>query len=248
VTPGSGMSAPPGGALGGLPARRNFYGRRHGKALKPSQRRHLAETLPRYALGGVSPVENPERRGLAREAIFGDGRPLWLEIGFGAGEHLVAQAAAHPNVGLIGCEPFVNGVAACLAKLEAAGMRNVRILKGDARDLIELLSDGALDRVFLLYPDPWPKKKHRRRRFATAENLGALARAMAPGAELRLATDISDYAEMAAEEAALAGGLEPVIAAGPDWHRAWPDWSPTRYEMKALAAGRRPHYLTFRRR
>ncbi len=120
---------------------------------------------------------------LAPQALFPDGRPLWLEIGFGAGEHLVHQAATHPNVGLIGCEPFINGVAMALGGIAAAGVRNVRLHPGDARDLIELLPEASLARVFLLYPDPWPKARHHRRRFASPENLALLARAMAPGSE-----------------------------------------------------------------
>ena len=220
------------------PVWRNFYGRRHGKKLKPSQRRWLEERLPLVRLAGVAPEENPERTPLAPAAIFGDARPIWLEIGFGAGEHLAAQAAAHPEVGYIGCEPFVNGVAAALGKL--GGLGNVRIHPGDARDLVELLPDGALARVFLLYPDPWPKARHARRRFAGTENLAMLARVMAAGAELRIATDIADYAEHAREAVAATPGL----ALAGDGGEPWEDWPGTRYEAKALVAGRRPVYLT----
>ena len=126
----------PGGAAGR--PRRKLYGRRHGKRLKPSQERLLAGLLPSLRLPGVEPAENPARAPLDVAALFGD-RPLWLEVGFGGGEHLVAQAAAHPEVGLIGCEPFVNGVAKALAGIAAAGVGNVRLHPGDARDLIELL-------------------------------------------------------------------------------------------------------------
>lgn len=223
---------------GGRPVWRNFYGRRHGKKLKPSQRHWLEERLPLMRLAGVAPEENPERAPLAPAAIFGDARPLWLEIGFGAGEHLAAQAAAHPEVGIVGCEPFVNGVAAALGKL--GGVANVRIHPGDARDLVEILPDGALARVFLLYPDPWPKARHARRRFAGTENLTMLARVMAPGAELRIATDIADYAGYARDAVAATAGLS---LAG-DRADAWEGWPGTRYEAKALAAGRRPQYLT----
>jgi len=227
---------------------RNFYGRRHGKALRPSQKRHLVETLPRYRLAGVDPDENPMRLPLDPTALFGEARPLWLEIGIGAGEHLLVQAQAHPEVGLIGCEPYVNGVATSLAKLDQAGVTNVRLHPGDARDLIELLPARTLSRVFLLYPDPWPKARHRRRRFAIAENLGPLAQTMVPGAELRVATDIADYAEHAVEEAATVPELEPLVTAPPSSTVPWHGWPSTRYEVKALAAGRRPHYLTWRRR
>jgi tRNA (guanine-N7-)-methyltransferase len=233
-TPDSGAARP----------RRNLYGRRHGKKLKPSQRRLLEELLPRLRIPGVAPAENPGRAILERETLFPDGRPIWLEIGFGAGEHLAHQAAAHPTVGLIGCEAFINGVAMALGRIAAAGLTNVRLHPGDARDLIEILPDGALDRVFLLYPDPWPKARHQRRRFASPDNLAALARVMLPGAELRLATDIADYARHALE--AVAGAPEIELDAVAD--TPWAGWPGTRYEAKALAAGRQPQYLTFRHR
>ena len=222
-----------------LPAWRNLYGRRHGKPLKPNQKRHLEALLPVLAIPGVV-------RGAPQlKAIFPDGRPVWLEIGFGAGEHLVHTATEHPDIGLIGCEPFVNGVAMALGKIAAADVSNVRLHPGDARDLIELLPEGSIGRVFLLYPDPWPKARHQRRRFASPENLALLARVMVPGAELRLATDIPDYVEHAL--AALEEAPDFALVPGREMHVAWPDWPGTRFERKALAAGRRPHYLSFRR-
>jgi tRNA (guanine-N7-)-methyltransferase len=232
------MSGPEAGAA---PPRRNLYGRRHGKKLKPSQRRLLDELLPRLAIPGVSPDENPARTPIG--PVFPDGRPLWLEVGFGGGEHLVHQAGGHPEVGLIGCEPFVNGVGMALVKIAAAGLTNVRLHPGDARDLLDVLPDAALARVFLLYPDPWPKARHHRRRFAGPENLAALRRVMAPGAELRLATDIPDYARHALDAVAASPGFTAASVAD----APWPGWPGTRYEAKALAAGRRPQYLTFRR-
>jgi tRNA (guanine-N7-)-methyltransferase len=221
--------------------RRKLYGRRHGKRLRPTQARLLEELLPRLQVAGVAPADNPDRVPLAPEALFGDARELWLEIGFGGGEHLVASAAAHPEVGLIGCEPFVNGVAMALGRIAAAGVGNVRLHQGDARDLIEVLPAGALARVFLLYPDPWPKTRHQRRRFASAENLATLARAMAPGAELRIATDMPFYVEHALAAVAAVPGLR---VAERDIAVPWPGWPGTRYEAKALTAGRRPNYLT----
>lgn len=223
--------------------RRNLYGRRHGKKLKPSQRRHLDEVLPRLRIPGVTPAENPDRRQLGGGVPFADGRRLWVEVGFGGGEHLVHQAVANPGVGVIGCEPFVNGVAMALGRVVAAGVENVRIHPGDARDLIEVLPAGSVDRVFLLYPDPWPKARHHRRRFAGTENMLALQRVMGPGAELRLATDIADYARYALEAVAATPGFETVTVTP----TAWPGWPGTRYEAKALAAGRAAQYLTFRR-
>jgi tRNA (guanine-N7-)-methyltransferase len=226
-----------GGAEAAAP-RRKVFGRRHGNKLRASQLRLMGELMPQLRVPGVSPAENPGRTPLL--PLWADGRPVWLEIGFGAGEHLVHQALAHPEVGLVGCEPFVNGVAMALGRIEAAGVGNVRIHDGDARDLIELLPAASLARVFLLYPDPWPKTRHRGRRFVSVENLGLLRRAMAPGAELRLATDIADYAEQARAAVAAAPGFEVVRDSGDPW----PDWPGTRYEAKALRAGRWPRYLT----
>jgi tRNA (guanine-N7-)-methyltransferase len=227
---------------------RNFYGRRRGKRLRPSQERSLAETLPQVRIKGVDPAENPAREPLPREAPFGDARPLWLEIGFGGGEHLAAQARLHGGIGLLGCEVFLNGVAMLLGKIERQGIANVRIHPGDARDLLDVLPAGSIGRVFLLYPDPWPKARHHGRRFVRRENLIPLARVMAPGAELRMATDIRDYAEHARDEVAAVPELASVVTAAPDWQVPWADWRPTRYEAKAIAVGRVPHYLTWRRR
>ncbi len=221
---------------------RNLYGRRHGKKLKPTQRRLLDDLLPRLRIPLVSPAENPARTPLDLPALFGRTAPVWLEIGFGGGEHLVAQAEANPAVGLIGCETYVNGVAMALRHLDEAGVPNVRLHPGDARDLIEVLPPASLARVFLLYPDPWPKARHHRRRFMNPDNLALLAPAMAAGAELRVATDIPDYADHAREAGHLAPGFHEVTD---DPARAWSDWPGTRYEAKALTAGRVPQYLTF---
>lgn len=215
---------------------RNFYGRRHGKTLRPSQKGYLAEDLGRLRLDLSTDVT-------ARFAP----RPLWLEVGFGGGEHLVHQAALHPEVGIIGCEPFVNGVAMLLGKIRAAGVENLAIHPGDVRDLFDVLPEASLARVFLNYPDPWPKKRHHRRRFVTPGYLAPLARAMQPGAILRVATDIPDYVRQTLEEVPKAGF--DWLAEGPaDWRAPWEDWLSTRYEQKALREGRVPHYLTFRRR
>ena len=224
---------------------RNFYGRRHSKTLRDSQRRLLAEDLARLAPGPVDRDANPGRRPLDLAALFG-GRPVWLEIGFGGGEHMVHQAKANPGVGLLGCEPFVNGVAMCLGQIREADVENVRIHPGDVRDLLDVLPPASLARAFLLYPDPWPKAKHHRRRAVTPEYLVPLARAMAPGAALRIATDIPDYVRQALEEVPRAG-FRWTAERPQDWRAPWPDWLPTRYERKALRERRRPHYLTFLR-
>ena len=225
------------------PPRRNFHGRRHGKALKPNQRQWLQEDLPRLAIPGVARDDNPDRRALDPAALFADGRPLWLEVGFGGGEHMVEQAAANPGAGLIGVEIYVNGVAMALGKIRAAGVENIRLHAGDVRDLMELLPAACIARAFLLYPDPWPKARHHRRRFVTPEYLGPLARILAPGAEFRVASDIPDYIRQTLEEVPPAGF---TLTSGPTG-TPWPDWPGTRYEAKALREGRAPAYLTFHR-
>lgn len=232
-----------GGASSPHQEKRNFYGRRHGKTLKPSQRAALDE-LGRYALPGVSSAENPERAPI--DLAWLEGRPLWLEIGFGGGEHMVHQAVANPEVAFIGCEPFINGVAMLLSKMGRAGVENIRIHPGDVRDLFDVLPANCVEKAFLLYPDPWPKARHHRRRAVTPEYLGPLHRALTPGAEFRIATDIPDYVRQALEEVPKAGFR--WTADGPhDWRAPWDDWLSTRYEQKALREGRVPHYLTFAR-
>jgi tRNA (guanine-N7-)-methyltransferase len=228
---------------------RNFYGRRHGKPLRPTQRRHLEELLPGLAVPGIRPSAPPEAPRIDPAALFpAPKQDLWLEIGFGGGEHLHHLALAHREIGFIGCEPFVNGVAMLLGKIARSDPGNIRIHPGDARDLVERLPEGALGRVFLLYPDPWPKTRHHKRRYANPENLAPLARAMRGGAELRLATDIADYADHAVAAVAETGCFEPVTIDEPARAEAWEGWPGTRYEAKALREGRRPHYLVWRRR
>ncbi|WP_323770641.1 tRNA (guanosine(46)-N7)-methyltransferase TrmB [Antarctobacter sp.] len=224
---------------------RNFYGRIRGKTLRPKQEEYLQEDLDKLSPGPVDWEENPERTPLDLKSVFGDA-PVWLEIGFGGGEHLVHQAVQNPGVGLIGAEPFINVVAMLLGKIRDAGVQNLRVYPGDARNLFDVLPDQSVSKAFLLYPDPWPKKKHHRRRFVTAEHLEPLHRVLKPGAEFRVATDIPDYVRQTLIEVPKAGF--EWLADGPaDWRDPWGDWHSTRYEQKALRAGRVPHYLTFRR-
>ena len=225
---------------------RNFYGRRHGKTLKESQRRYLEEDLAALSPGPVSWEDNPRRQPLDMAARFA-GKPVWLEIGFGGGEHMVHQAALHPEVEIIGCEPFINGVAMLLGKIRRAGVGNLAVHPGDVRDLFDVLPDASISRAFLLYPDPWPKKRHHRRRFVTPEHLEPLVRVMRPGAIFRVATDIPDYVRQTLQQVPR-HGFEWLAEGPEDWRRPWEDWLPTRYERKALREGRTPHYLTFRRR
>ncbi len=223
---------------------RNFYGRIRGKTLRDSQKAYMAD-LEDIGLDGVDWDVNPKRELLDLDALFG-GKPLWLEIGFGGGEHLVHQAVQNPDVELIGAEPYINGIAMLLGKIRAAGAKNIRVHPGDARDLMDVLPSGSVQKAFLLYPDPWPKKRHHRRRFVTREHLDPLYQVLAPGAELRIATDIQDYVRQAMEEAPKAGFLW-LAERATDWRGPWDDWLSTRYEQKALREGRVPTYLTFRK-
>ncbi|WP_299814411.1 tRNA (guanine(46)-N(7))-methyltransferase TrmB [uncultured Jannaschia sp.] len=224
---------------------RNFYGRLKGKHLKASQQAYLEEDLASYAPGPVSWEANPARQPLDLDVVFG-GREVWLEIGFGGGEHLVHQAARNPGIGLIGAEPYINGVAKLLGLLRQAEAGNVRIHPDDVRDLFDVLPPSSIARAFLLYPDPWPKARHHRRRFVTAEHLKPLAQVLKPGAIFRVATDIPDYVRQTLEEVPRHGFT--WLAEGPaDWREPWKDWTRTRYEAKAVREGRVPHYLTFRR-
>ncbi|ETA52865.1 tRNA (guanine(46)-N(7))-methyltransferase TrmB [Ponticoccus alexandrii] len=225
---------------------RNFYGRVKGKTLRPAQETYLDEDLAALSPGAVDWEVNPERVPLDLKARFGD-RPVWLEVGFGGGEHLVHQAAQNPDVAIIGCEPFINGVAMLLGKIRAAGVTNLAVYPGDARNLFDVLPRGSVAKAFLLYPDPWPKKKHHRRRFVTPEHLDPLAQVLAPGAEFRVATDIPDYVRQTLVEVPKAG-FDWLAERPGDWRAPWGDWLSTRYEQKAQREGRVPHYLTFRRR
>ncbi|MBB04725.1 MAG: tRNA (guanosine(46)-N7)-methyltransferase TrmB [Pseudooceanicola sp.] len=225
---------------------RNFYGRFKGKTLRPAQETYLEEDLAALSPGAVGWDENPERNPLDLNALFG-GRDLWVEIGFGGGEHLVHQAERNPGVGIIGAEPFINGVAMLLGKIRKAKVDNLRVHPGDVRDLFDVLPEASVSRAFLLYPDPWPKARHHRRRFVTPDHLEPLARVLKPGAIFRVATDIPDYVRQTLEQVPR-HGFDWLAERPADWREPWDDWLSTRYEQKALREDRTPHYLTFRRR
>lgn len=224
------------------PLRRNFYGRRHGKTLRRSQKSYLADDLGSLRPRNITLSENPARTPIELKSIFGDDRPIWLEIGFGGGEHMIHIAQSYPEIGIVGCEPFINGVAMLVGKIRAAAVRNISVHPGDVRDLMDVMPDGSIAKAFLNYPDPWPKMRHHRRRFVTPEHLLPLHRIMASGAEFRVVTDIPSYVRQTLTEVPQAGfELESLRA------EAWPDWLSTRYEQKALRAQRTPTYISFRR-
>jgi len=225
--------------------RRTLHGRRRGKKLRAGQVSLLATLLPRLAI--TLPAE-PAKIELAQ--LFGGTLPaggVWLEVGFGAGEHLVWQAERHPDAGLIGFEPYINGVAKCLAHIERAGVTNARLFTDDARFVMAALPDRSLARVFVLFPDPWPKARHHKRRFVERTNLDVLARLMKPGAELRLATDDPSYLPWLVEHACTHPDFEWLAERPSDWRVRPDDWPPTRYEQKMLA-GHKPVFLRIKRR
>lgn len=224
---------------------RNFYGRRHGKTLRPVQEKMLAELLPKLAPTGVAWAENPDREVVDFTSMVKGARAAWLEIGFGGGEHLVAMAKANPDKAIIGCEPFINGVAMCLYAHQTAGVANARIHAGDAREIFDVAADGAFERIFVNYPDPWPKTRHHKRRFIGHDNLPNLARICATGGRLHIATDIPDYVRHSIEALASFPEFQWTAERPADWREPWSDWPSTRYEQKALREGRTPHYLTF---
>ena len=214
----------------GLP-RFQFYGRRKGK---PLRRRHsdlMESLLPQVALDIADPLAN-------------SAAPRWLEIGFGGGEHLAHQAQLHPGVALTGAEAFLNGVAKLLAEIDERGLRNVRVHYGDARALLEALPDQSMERIYLLYPDPWPKERQKKRRFVSPAALGHFSRVLTDGGLFLFASDIPDYVNWTRDHVAAHGG----VAEEGDPSQPFADWTRTRYETKAIREGRAPAYLTFRKR
>jgi len=218
------------------------FGRRRGRKLSARQERLLSELLPKVA---VDP-SGPAPRDL--DGLFAPGTSaVWLEIGFGGAEHLIWQARTHPDVGLIGCEPFEDGVVKALTAIEDGGLGNVRLLGEDVRPLLRWLPARSLSKVFILFPDPWPKKRHQKRRLFSPDLLRLLARVLVPGAELRLATDIGDYARTALLALQGTADFRWTAEGSADWRVRPADWPGTRYEAKAGREGRCCYFLRFLR-
>jgi tRNA (guanine-N7-)-methyltransferase len=201
------------------------YGRIKSRSLKPRQARLMDDLLPRL----VVPTDPFDPRALKPGAAA-----VWLEAGFGAGEHLATQAAAHPDTLFLGAEPFVNGLGACLAHLDDAKLSNVRLQAGDVRALMALLPSSSIDRFYILFPDPWPKTRHRKRRLIQSDFIADAARVMKPGARLRFATDWADYADWTLARFLAAAEFRWTAERADDWRLPWPDHVTTRYEAKRL--------------
>ncbi len=222
---------------------RHFYGRRKGHPLTALQQARMTDVLPKLRPDVSKPAPQP------LTALFGGkAREVWLEIGFGAGEHLAWQATQNPDVGIIGAEPFVNGMAQLLARVEATGLGNVRLYDDEAQILLNWLPPASISRAFILFPDPWPKKRHHKRRIVSPKTIAALARVMKPGAELRVATDIADYVRTTLLAVTKNPDFLWPALVPDDWRVRAADWPPTRYEAKAVDAGRQCYYFRFQRR
>lgn len=237
----AGRAAGGGAEDDGVAPRLLFYGRRQGRKLRPGRQHLMDELLPRLS------IALPDAGGKIDPFGLFPSRPqlLWLEIGFGGGEHLAAQAARHPEIGFLGSEVFVNGIATLLAGVERDRLANLRIWPEDARVLLDALPDACLERVFLLFPDPWPKRRHADRRFIGPENLARLARVLAQGGELRVASDDPGYVAWTLQHLRRHPAFRWCAVRADDWRLPPADWVPTRYEAKALAEGRKPAYLRF---
>ncbi|MSP52333.1 MAG: tRNA (guanosine(46)-N7)-methyltransferase TrmB [Alphaproteobacteria bacterium] len=223
--------------------RRQLWGRRLGHRLRPSQQTLLASELPQFSI--PAPTIGAIDLGLAFKR-----RPteVWLEVGFGAGEHLAELARRHADIGFVGCEPFINGVASLLAKIQGEALDNIRVFVDDARLLIDALPLASLGRIFVLFPDPWPKRRHHKRRFVSPATVVAMAAALRPGGELRIATDHPGVCRWMLQHVLDCCEFAWTARAPVDWREPPPEWVPTRYEKKALAKGDRIHYLRFVRK
>jgi tRNA (guanine-N7-)-methyltransferase len=219
-----------------------FFGRRRGKTIRPLQATALAEGLQRYRLdlGQPAPAE-------IRTLFPTEVSDVRLEIGFGGGEHLRHEASGHPRTGFIGVEPFVNSMAKMMVAVEETPLANLRVFDDDATRLLDWLPEASLAGIDLLYPDPWPKKKHWKRRFVSPVNLGRFARVLKKGGIFRFASDIDSYVNWTLLACAAHSNFAWEAAEADDWRKPYPGWPGTRYEAKALREQRKPAYLTFRR-
>ena len=204
------------------------FGRRGGRALSARQQAYIDDVLPKLAVPAADPGS------LDPLTLFEGVKDVWLEIGFGGGEHFVGQAARHPDMGFIGCEPFIEGMAKALTGIDETGLTNVRLHMDDARSVMTALQKGSIARTFILFPDPWPKKRQQKRRLIQADFLDELARISAPGASVRFATDVKSYADEALERFLAHGSFHWTAERADDWRCAPNDHLRTRYESKKL--------------
>jgi tRNA (guanine-N7-)-methyltransferase len=220
----------------------SFFGRRKGHRLRAHQADLIEHLLPHLALDIASPTPAS-----LTELFNDDIEDVRLEIGFGGGEHLVAEALAFPNIGFIGCEPYVNGMAKILTRIEAHNIGNIRLFAGDAAELLAWAPSGSMRRIDLIHPDPWPKRRHWKRRFVQDATVAAMARILKGGGEFRFVSDIDDYCAWTLWHLMRAPEFTWMAERASDWQAPWPDYTMTRYGAKAEREGRRATYLRFRR-
>lgn len=220
--------------------RRKIWGRRLARPLKDKQKDLLSMLLPTIQ---VTLDPNSAHKDTGFFDVPMD--ELWLEIGYGGGEHLAAQAQQNPHVGMLGCEPFINGVASLLTHIEEANLKNIRIVVDDARLLLASLPDACLHRVFILFPDPWPKKRHHKRRIVSDETVAALSRVLVPGGRVHLATDIADYAVWMQDTFSRFPNFSLHLEGRENIHERPESWPQTRYEAKGMEAGRDAAYMVY---
>ena len=237
--------------------RKVLYGRRQGHKLSPTQQARLHTLLPALRIFPPDPddtdpadtdeaADNQTATAVTLADLFGKAYSAYcLEIGFGSGEHLAAQAKRHPGTGFLGVEPYINGVAKLLRAIESDRLDNIRIDDGDARRVLDRLPPASLDRIFVLYPDPWPKKRHNKRRIVNQHTLAKMAKLLKPGGRLLIASDIPDYIDWILRRSQHIPALHWTAQRPCHWQQPPPDWPGTRYEAKALREGRRPCYLEF---
>jgi tRNA (guanine-N7-)-methyltransferase len=224
-----------------LSGKHQFYGRRKGHSISEFRLNLMNELLPKLLI-------DLEKSGLIIPSqLFNKSGDVWLEVGFGAGEHLVAQAERYPGIGFIGCEPYVNGVARVLSEIRQKSLNNILLYNNDARQLLEKLAPASISKIFVLFSDPWPKNRHNRRRFINYENLNALSRVMKDRAKLRFATDDMSFVRWALNVFHRHPDFDWLDDGPEDWRNRYDDAISTRYEEKAIKRGQQCIYLTFRR-
>ena len=230
---------------GALHPHGSFFGRRKGHKLRAHQTDLIEHLLPRLALdiGGPRPSDPTDLAGLFDPPAVA----VRLEIGFGGGEHLVAEARAFPDTGFIGCEPYVNGMAKILAQIETHNIGNIRLFAGDAAELLAWAPPHSLARIDLIHPDPWPKRRHWKRRFVQGTTVAAMARVLKPGGEFRFVCDIDDYCAWTLAHLSRAPDFAWTAERAADWQQPWDGYTMTRYGRKAEREGRKAAYLRFRR-
>lgn len=222
---------------------RAFFGRRKGHKLRAHQTDLIAHLLPKLALA----IDKPAPSTLT-DLFTAPVQRMRLEIGFGGGEHLIAEAQAHPHVGFIGCEPYVNGMAKILAQIDARSIANIRLFAGDAAELLTWMPSDALTRIDLIHPDPWPKRRHWKRRFVQDATIAAMARVLGDQGEFRFVCDIDHYVAWTLAHMMRSHDFVWTAERADDWRSPWPNYTMTRYGAKATREGRRAAYLIFRKR